>query len=68
MRQCMATNKPKRPACRCPRLGFPHRYDWRCAQLEDEQEEGCDEFKEERRLDERERARHVNEIQREVAK
>lgn len=62
--------KVKPEPCRCGVLNFPHRYSHWCdlwlSQHEEDSREPWDEV--ERLLDERDRARYVNELNRGVAK
>jgi len=61
----------KQPPCRCGYLAFPHRHSHWCDAWLAQQEDG-DSLEpwddQERRLDERDRARYVNELNRGVAK
>lgn len=65
------TKRPPQVTCRCPIWPFPHRATWECANLESEQEiagDWRDEYADERWLDERERAKYVNALNRNAAK
>ncbi len=57
-------------ACRCGAMkllygrNFPHQEGDMCRDLRDREEDGADEWEEERRLDDRERAKDMNAISR----
>lgn len=60
----------KQPPCRCGYLSFPHRHSHWCDAWLAQQDEGdtVEEWDAEHLLDERDRARYVNELNRGVAK
>lgn len=60
----------KQPPCRCGYLSFPHRHSHWCDAWLSQQDDGdtVEEWDLERRLDDRDRARYLNAIERQVAK
>lgn len=62
-------NPHQRPPCRCKRLAFPHRKEWRCDEwLPDASEFHDPPDDSERLLDERDRAQYINDLNRGFAK